>query len=233
MLLRCNWKLLLLLPGVLTTLLLVIAVAQQLPAPPDPHATGKISVPPNTSEITYCDGCHTKGCPMPHPESVTLGWQAAGKTVLGVKGEITCGTCHTRGFRHASDAFLARDQRGLCNTCHYGAHAIPDVHNATQSCDTCHFISQARFAHATPVETTAMKPDIDADCMKCHYGGPITHPINVPNTKKKAKDLPLSPDGNITCVTCHIGHKQQDKFGAMLRKDNRRGGLCNSCHDDL
>jgi predicted CXXCH cytochrome family protein len=57
--------------------------------------------------------------------------------------------------------------------------------------------------------------------------------VGVPNKKKKAADLPLSPEGNITCVTCHIGHKQQDRFGMMLRKDNRRGGLCNSCHDDL
>jgi hypothetical protein len=228
-----NCSALLVTHGLLIVLLIVLAAAQPPSSPPDPHASGKIVVPPNTSEIAYCDGCHTKGCPMPHKEGVTLDWAATGRVVLGVNGEITCGTCHTRGFRHASDAFLARDQRGLCNVCHCGAHSIPNLHSGTQSCDACHFLAQAKFAHATPEETTAMKGDIDADCMRCHYDGPITHPINVPNSKKKAKDLPLSPDGKITCVTCHIGHKQQDRFGSMLRKDNRRGGLCNSCHDDL
>ncbi len=78
-----------------------------------------------------------------------------------------------------------------------------------------------------------MKTGIDTECIRCHYDGPVTHPVGIPNTKKQAPDLPLSADGKITCVTCHVGHSQQDRFGMLLRKDNRKGGLCLSCHDDL
>ena len=212
---------------------LLISGAQQLAPMGDPHASGKIVVPPNTSEIAYCMGCHNKGCPLPHPESVTPSWPARGKTVMGVAGEITCGTCHTRGFRHRTDAFLARDQKGLCNNCHYGNHALTNTHTTNQNCEGCHIKGQAALTKAPPAEAKALKPGMDDECSRCHYDGPVTHPIGILNKKKKAKDLPLSPEGNITCVTCHVGHKQQDRFGMMLRKDNRRGGLCNSCHDDL
>jgi len=218
--------------GSALAVLLAVSGAQQDKSP-DPHATGKIVVPVGASEVTYCTGCHQTGCPVAHPELVKLTWQAAGRTVLGTSGEVTCGTCHARGFKHRSDAFLARDQKGLCNGCHNGVHSISNMHSSTKDCESCHIKPQVQLAHLSPVETKAMRSDINADCIKCHYDGPITHPINVPNNKKKAPDLPLSPNGNITCVTCHVGHRQQDKFGNMLRKDNRRGGLCNSCHDDL
>jgi len=215
------------------TVLLLLAAAQEPEKKADPHASGKINLPPNTSEVAYCNGCHKTGCPVPHPELVKLTWQAQGRTVLGVQGEITCGSCHTRGFRRRSDAFLARDQKGLCNNCHYGAHALTNLHTTNQKCESCHTKTQAELAHATPVETRAIKVGVDTECLRCHYDGPVTHPIGIPNTKKKAPDLPLSPEGNITCVTCHIGHGNQDRIGQLLRKDNRKGGLCLSCHDDL
>jgi predicted CXXCH cytochrome family protein len=212
---------------------LLLAAAQETRVKTDPHADGKVNLPAGASEVAYCNGCHGTGCPVAHPELVKMNWQANGRTVLGVQGEITCGSCHTRGFRHRSDAFLARDQKGLCNNCHFGSHAISNIHTSSQSCEACHLKSQELLAHATPVETRAMKPGVDSECLRCHYEGPVTHPVGIPNTKKKAPDLPLSSDGKITCVTCHVGHQQQDVFGAMLRKDNRRGGLCLSCHDDL
>jgi predicted CXXCH cytochrome family protein len=74
---------------------------------------------------------------------------------------------------------------------------------------------------------------MNRECLRCHFDGPITHPLGIPNKFKKAPDLPLSSDGNITCVTCHFGHDQQNKYGNLLRKDNKHGGLCLSCHDDL
>ncbi|HLK57416.1 MAG TPA: cytochrome c3 family protein [Chthonomonadaceae bacterium] len=215
------------------TILLLLAAAQEPEKKPDPHASGRIAAPPGADEVTYCNSCHKTGCTVPHPERVKQTWAAQGRVVLDAQGNITCGSCHTHSFRHRSDAFLARDQKGLCNNCHYGAHAISDVHTTNQKCETCHTRSQAALAHATPVETHAIKVGVDTECLRCHYDGPVTHPIGIPNTKKKAPDLPLSAEGNITCVTCHIGHKQQDRFGVLLRKDNRRGGLCLSCHDDL
>src|SRR5579884_3039574 len=86
----------------LFTLALLIGAArgQGGKPPADPHASGRINLPPNTSEVAYCGGCHKDGCPTNHPELATLTWPAQGRVVLGVRGETTCGTCHTRGFRH-------------------------------------------------------------------------------------------------------------------------------------
>jgi predicted CXXCH cytochrome family protein len=201
----------------------------------DPHAAGSVRLPPGASEVVYCTGCHKSGCPAPHPELVKLTWPAQGRVWLGVVGETTCGTCHAPGFRHAADAFRARDQKTLCGPCHYGAHALSDAHTLPTpvACRSCHALGQAALAHATPEQTRSLITGVDTECMRCHYDGPITHPVGVPNTKKKAPDLPLSADGKMTCNTCHFGHNGDNKFGVLLRKDNRRGGLCLSCHDDL
>ena len=218
---------------VLPTAGLLIAAAQETGRKANPHATGKVNLPSGASEVLYCNGCHKQGCPAPHPELVRMRWQANGRAVLGANGEITCGSCHTRGFRHRADAFLARDQKNLCNNCHFASHAISNAHSSDQKCDACHTKPKVELAHATPVETRVLKTGVDSECLRCHYDGPVTHTIGIPNTKKKAPDLPMSSDGKITCITCHIGHNQQNRFGVMLRKDNRRGGLCLSCHDDL
>ncbi len=213
--------------------LLVLAAAQESSKKTNPHVAGKVVVPSGSSEIAYCNGCHKEGCPAPHPELVRMDWQATGRVILGVRGEVTCGSCHSRGFRHRSDAFLARDQKGLCSPCHSGSHALSNAHTSDRKCESCHTKAKEVLAHATPVETRSLKTSVDGECMRCHYDGPVTHPVGIPNTKKKAPDLPLSAEGKLTCVTCHIGHNQQNRFGVMLRKDNRHGGLCTSCHDDL
>ncbi len=217
----------------LLTGLLFWAAAQPSGAKPDPHLAGQVNLPPNTSEVKFCGTCHPAGCPTTHPELVKLTWAAQGRVVLGIVGEVTCGSCHTRGFRRKSDAYLARDQKNLCGNCHNGAHALANPHTTDQKCEVCHTLTQPQFARTSLVAARALKPASDATCIHCHYDGPVSHAVGMPNTKKQARDLPLSADGKLTCVTCHIGHKPQDRFGVLLRKDNRRGGLCLSCHDDL
>ncbi len=199
----------------------------------NPHAAGSVRVPRGTSEVAYCKGCHPSGCSAPHPELVKMDWAGRGKVVLDDRGEITCGSCHTPGFKSRSEAFLARDQKGLCCNCHYGSHAISDAHKSNRPCASCHADIKLPGSNVGPSQSHVMKTDIDTECLRCHYDGPITHPIGLPNKFKKASDLPLSADGKITCITCHVGHDQQDRFGNLLRKSNRHGGLCLSCHDDL
>ncbi len=203
----------------------------QGPAKPDPHATGQVRVPSGTTEVAYCTKCHTTGCPMPHPEKVAVSWPVTGRVNLEAGG-VTCSSCHAPGFKSRGDAFLARDQKGLCSPCHNGAHALPNAHPFGTPCASCHTIGQASLTAANPA-TGSMVASINGECLRCHYDGPITHRVGVPNSKKKAPDLPLGKDGTITCVTCHFGHSNQNANGQLLRKNNRRGGLCLSCHDDL
>jgi predicted CXXCH cytochrome family protein len=198
----------------------------------DPHSTGKLVAPAGANEVAYCDSCHKTGCPAPHPEGVRLTWAARGRTVLDAAGNLTCGSCHTRRFRSRENAFLARDQKGLCEDCHFAAHAVSNVHTISRNCGACHAHPVAAGQPGSAL-VRAMQANVDSECRRCHYDGPITHPVGVPNSKDKAPDLPLAANGAITCVTCHVGHQQEDKFGSLLRADNRRGGLCLKCHDDL
>jgi len=168
---------------------------------------------------------------MPHPEQVAVNWPINGRMNLA-NGSVTCSSCHSPGFRHRGDAFLARDQKGLCSPCHYGTHSLPDAHPFATPCASCHTEPKEGLIAGKPA-ARAMVAAIDGECLRCHYDGPITHPIGIPNTKIQAPDLPLSKDGRITCVTCHYGHNNQNANGQLLRKNNKKGGLCLSCHDDL
>lgn len=209
---------------------LYLAVAQK-PAAPDPHLSGKIQAPVGADEVSYCSKCHVAGCPMPHVEHAQVSWPVHSQVNLA-NGTVTCSTCHTPGFKRRSDAFLARDQKGLCSNCHYGTHQLPNAHPFGAPCQSCHTEAKQKLTAANPA-SASMTADINAECMRCHFDGPITHPIGVPNTKNHAPDLPLAKDGTITCVTCHVGHSQDNRFGQLLRKSNHRGALCLSCHNDL
>lgn len=210
--------------------LLILSAAAQDKAKPDPHASGQVASG-GSDEVSYCLKCHTSGCTMPHPERVAVTWATNGRTVLA-GGGVTCGSCHTPGFRHRGDAFLARDQKGLCSNCHFGAHALRSAHPYNAPCVSCHTEPRANLV-AGRTGTSSMVADIDRECMRCHYDGPVTHPVGIPNSKIKAPDLPLGRDGSITCVTCHFGHSNQNSNGQLLRMSNRRGALCLKCHDDL
>lgn len=218
--------------SIILGLALIFSAGAQDKAKPNPHAAGQVKAA-GTDEVKYCMSCHTAGCTMPHPEGprkAAVTWPTNGRTVLA-NGAVTCGSCHTPGFRHRGDAFLARDQKGLCSNCHFGDHALPNAHPYKTACESCHTAPKASLV-AGARATASMVADIDAECLKCHYDGPITHPVGIPNSKKKC-DLPLSRDGQITCVTCHFGHSNQNGNGQLLRMNNRRGALCLSCHDDL
>lgn len=209
----------------------IFLASAQDTAKPSPHLNGSIVAPPGSDEVAYCDKCHTAGCPMPHPEHVAVSWQIDGKVPLA-NGQVTCSSCHTTGFRHRADAFLARNQKGLCAPCHYGNHVLPNAHPFETRCSSCHTIPKANLTAGKPA-SRLMVDNVSAECLSCHYDGPISHPVGMPNTKKAAPDLPLGANGQITCVTCHYGHDNQNANGMLLRKNNKHGALCLSCHDDL
>lgn len=226
-----HWRLGLLGVSLSFLLLALFEASAQGLAKENPHASGKVSVPPGANEVAYCSKCHTAGCPMPHPELVAVNWPTNGRVNLP-GGKVSCNSCHTPGFRRRVDAFLAQDQKGLCAVCHFGAHALPDAHPYTTRCSSCHTSPRNELVTGHPA-TRNMTADIDEECLRCHYDGAITHPVGIKNTKKPAPDLPLAQDGAITCVTCHFGHSNQNQNTQLLRANNRRGGLCLKCHDDL
>ena len=156
---------------------MVATAARQSTENRNPHAAGTVRVPPSVSEVSYCKGCHQSGCTAPHPELVKMDWAGRGTVVLNDRGETTCGSCHTRGFKARSGAFLARDQKGLCDNCHYGTHAISNAHQSNRPCASCHASIKSANERVDPSQSRAMKTDIDTECLRCHYDGPITHPV--------------------------------------------------------
>ncbi len=70
-------------------------------------------------------------------------------------------------------------------------------------------------------------------CLGCHrnYRGVSSHPVDISLQPGMlvAADYPLSPDGKITCLTCHNPHAASLKN--LLRKSAERQ-LCIGCHRD-
>ena len=197
----------------------------------NPHLSHPLVAPAGVDEVSFCMKCHTSGCTLPHPERAPVNWQINGKAALA-SGGVTCGSCHSPGFRNRSDAFLARDQNGLCTDCHYGQHELPNAHPFATPCASCHTASKQTLSAQNPA-TQNMVVGMNSECLRCHYDGPISHPVGMKNSKKPATDLPLGSDGTITCITCHFGHDRQTTNPYLLRKNNKHGALCLSCHDDL
>lgn len=113
-------------------------------------------------------------------------------------------------------------------------HAKPhgdDVHRSDSRCDACH-TGDANALHAAPADARNMLvPDLEARCAGCHGDEGPSHQTGVPPRPPPPAGLPLSGDGRITCATCHYMHGESNTFGDFVRIDNRRGGLCLTCHE--
>ena len=107
-----------------------------------------------------------------------------------------------------------------------------NVHRLDGSdCRTCH-TEDAPALKADPAKAaTALVPDLEAACMRCHGDEGPSHKTNIPPKRPEPAALPLAADGTIGCATCHWMHGEHNEFGSFLRLDNRKGGLCLSCHE--
>ncbi len=74
-------------------------------------------------------------------------------------------------------------------------------------------------------------------CQDCHREERITfsHPVGIPVRMKFPKDLPLSEDGKLICITCHTFHKSNYLPGYRKKTYLRRRVLgkrfCLICHE--
>lgn len=105
-----------------------------------------------------------------------------------------------------------------------------NVHRADGNCLACHTTDAATLSADKAAAKTALAPDLEARCAHCHDEGP-SHRTGIRPLKSEPRDLPLAADGTIGCATCHFLHGERDDFSDFLRLDNRRGGLCLSCHE--
>jgi hypothetical protein len=105
-----------------------------------------------------------------------------------------------------------------------------DVHRADANCRICHTADRAVLNSNPARARTLLIPDLEAACNRCHGEEGPSHKTGIPAKTNVPAILPLSPDGKITCATCHFMHGEDNRFGAFLRIDNHRGKLCLTCH---
>jgi len=98
------------------------------------------------------------------------------------------------------------------------------------NCRSCHTEDAPALNADKAAARTALVPDLEGACDRCHDEGP-SHKTNIPPKRPEPAALPLAADGTIGCATCHWMHGEHNEFGSFLRLDNRKGGLCLSCHE--
>lgn len=119
-------------------------------------------------------------------------------------------------------------------------------------CANCHL--EPVPGPARPYRQINFRKDISTLCSGCH-ARPVSHPVDIAPGREMARDLPLDPDGTMTCVTCHAPHaapygdrphtgrslveKVRDTAfpflpsrhrTCFLRIPSTRGELCEACH---
>lgn len=105
-----------------------------------------------------------------------------------------------------------------------------------QKCEVCHTSPTELLTKEGPAEDEilqrrVMRTDLIDLCVQCHKASVESeHTVGIP-TKLNTGNLPLDPQGNITCATtCHDVHtKDPGLEKRMLR--HSFDTLCLSCHD--
>jgi predicted CXXCH cytochrome family protein len=105
-----------------------------------------------------------------------------------------------------------------------------NVHRTDGDCRACHTADAATLNADKAAAAAALAPDLEARCFACHSDEGPSHRTGIRPMKSVPPTLPLAANGTIGCATCHFLHGENTAFGDLLRLDNRRGGLCLSCH---
>lgn len=72
--------------------------------------------------------------------------------------------------------------------------------------------------------------DFSFMCDSCHPGAKaLSHPVGMPGMKGAPSVFPLDWKGQMTCVTCHFFHDDENPY--YLRVNKIRKELCLMCHD--
>jgi len=107
----------------------------------------------------------------------------------------------------------------------------PNVHQPDADCRTCHTADRDALEADRAGARTLLAADLESRCLVCHGNEGPSHHTGIRPVKPVPDALPLSPEGLITCPTCHFMHGEPAPFMDFVRIENSRGGLCLSCHE--
>lgn len=187
------------------------------------HSEASVGTAPEEVSFTHgsadetCLSCHAAD---PHP----VGMKPETATVPGVfplvNGELACLSCHDEPACHgdAASPGLLRgtypNERGFCAACHVELTSVGfDPHQAMLDpaiptrCLGCH--------DPVPADTGRAPATVQGDeiCVACHqlsaHAGSALHrgPMEPEMAERaKAAGLPLTPQGELVCSTCHDPH---------------------------
>ena len=106
----------------------------------------------------------------------------------------------------------------------------PNVHRPDGDCRACHTADRDALDGDRAAARTLLAADLEPRCLLCHGDQGPSHHTGIQPRKPVPDILPLSPEGLITCATCHFMHGEPAPFMDFVRIDNTRGGLCLTCH---
>ncbi len=188
--------------------------------------SGTVKMQENLGKI--CDFCHNV-LAKAHPGNVDAMKSLPQGLPRGKGGEVICGTCH--------------DPHGTPSTIHFlrsvyvealerGRYANPHGKSDYVSCQGCHI--DVRLKKEEMRTNLRYAGDDMRICHSCHGAMDACHPvlITLPDSMKPGKDLPLTPDGKIKCLTCH--DPMAEETGVAIRrkaKGEAVNALCFRCHD--
>jgi hypothetical protein len=189
-------------------------------------AGGTVKMQENLGRI--CDFCHNVRAKA-HPGNVDTMKNLPEGLPRGKGGEVNCGTCH--------------DPHGTSGTIHFlrsiyvealekGRYANPHGKADYASCQGCHL--EVRLKKEEMRTNLRYDGDDMRICHSCHGAMDACHPvlITLPDAMKPGKDLPLTPDGKIKCLTCH--DPMAEGSGVTVRRKEKGepvNALCFRCHD--
>ena len=136
----------------------------------------------------------------------------------------------------------------------------PEIHiygRDKDNCDKCHDVRKTADTKVSVVVFLSNSEVLQtANCMKCHPRSHGDHPVLIQTSLPIPRDLPLSRNYEITCMTCHNTHylrysdrpwiprSYKDTFidfvegkkvykTYYLRRNNSENELCIACHSGV
>jgi predicted CXXCH cytochrome family protein len=189
--------------------------------------SGRVKLQENIEKI--CDFCHdvrTKA----HPGNVDTMKSLPEGLPRGKGGEAICGTCHDPHGTPGTIHFL---RKKYVEALERGRYANPHGKSDYASCQGCHL--EVRLKKEEMRTNLRYAGDDMRICHSCHGAMDACHPvlINLPETMNPGKDLPLTRDGKIKCLTCHDPMVDGGSGVAVRRKEKGEpvNAICFRCHD--